>query len=145
MTGSRCVSGMAAVHRETLVWRSLLACCACLVVNPFVLCSQMCAGSNKGNSSNKGGLDMAVSATAAVGGLVALTGSLLSYAVARARGNKEKNRLKGAQYVAICISALPFSLPWASICACCASACSAGSTTHEPHELNLPVCSFPRG
>ncbi len=38
---------------------------------------------------------MAVSATAAVGGLVALTGSLLSYAVARAHGSKRERKLKG--------------------------------------------------
>jgi hypothetical protein len=36
-----------------------------------------------------------VSATAAVGGLVALTGSLVSYAVARARGSKREHKLKG--------------------------------------------------
>lgn len=38
-----------------------------------------------------------VSATAAVGGLVALTGSLLSYAVARARGSRREHKLKGDQ------------------------------------------------
>jgi hypothetical protein len=53
-----------------------------------VLKTLCCAG--------KGGPDiMVVTATAAVGGLVALTGSLLSYAVARARGSRRERKLKG--------------------------------------------------
>jgi hypothetical protein len=43
----------------------------------------------------KSGPDYAVPATAAVGGLVALTGSLISYAVARARSSRREQRLKG--------------------------------------------------
>lgn len=46
--------------------------------------------------AGKGGPDIVVvTATAAVGGLVALTGSLLSYAVARARGSRRERKLKG--------------------------------------------------
>lgn len=52
-------------------------------------------GTKKPKSSNsRNGPDVALSATAAVGGLVALTGSLLSYAVARARGSKREQQLK---------------------------------------------------
>jgi hypothetical protein len=46
--------------------------------------------------AGKGGPDIVVvTATAAVGGLVALTGSLLSYAVARARGSRRERKLEG--------------------------------------------------
>lgn len=53
------------------------------------------SGSNRQGDKKGGHPDMVVvSATAAVGGLVALTGSLVSYAVARARGSKREHKLK---------------------------------------------------
>lgn len=107
----------ASTHRMTQhVVLMLHSCVANLATQPSACClfsicpvSCMCAGLHPTTGSvpssthafmlacagsHKGGADI-VAATAAVGGLVALTGSLLSYAVARSRGSKREHKLKG--------------------------------------------------